>query len=45
MYEAIEEAERNGVWYTPVTWVYCRSDGRRRLLPVFNSVGQRIIRL
>lgn len=37
------EAEHKGIYYTSVSWVYCR-DGIRRLLPVFNSQGQRIVR-
>ena len=37
-------ADAAGIYHTPVTWVRC-TDNVLRLLPVFNSWGQRIVRL
>jgi len=37
-------ADAAGIYHTPVTWVRC-TDTVLRLLPVFNSWGQRIVRL
>ena len=41
--DALFEAEKNGVYFTEIKWVYNYSSGVLRCRPCYNSVGQRIL--
>lgn len=41
---AIEQAERERVYFTLCSWVYPKYENKQRLLPVFDSCGRRIYR-